>query len=264
MTDRLHTALATAIAELEWFKTPHTIDQVVGLYSEALAGRTMRYRYGVTNGEMVESLKASGTGGSRGCKGDHSDPTPDAALRGQPDATNDTDRTLTAIDTCLTNLTTNAHHLAHHCNPTTTWTPTPTTRQGHIAYTLLHLRTAHPNLTAPHTDPTYTDELIRTHIADDAAWLHDKATDIWHTSHGDTQPVATQRAIVECRICGTWRRGTIAVAAGRCQECSNFFRNHQCEATEAIVRRWAYSPTALPGQILEAKAASRKRKRAAS
>lgn len=89
-------SLARSIGHLDWFKIPHTLDQVVGIYAEAtaeLAGTTSRSR---SNSEMVEAIRAQSLAGGHG-KGGHSDPTPAAALRGQPDAVDD-DETMGMID----------------------------------------------------------------------------------------------------------------------------------------------------------------------
>lgn len=269
MTDRLHQALATAISELEWFAIPHTVDQIVGLYSEALAGQTMRYRHGVSNDEMLEAIRASGSS-TPGGKGGHSDPTADAALRGEPDAIDDADGTLGAIDACLALLEDAARRLDHlgadSCGRVR-WHPPRAAdgRQGRLSMVISRLHHAAPTLdAAAQLDPDLVDELVRTHIAESAAWLHEKATEIWRASRGEAMPVAVQRAIVECSCCSPWRKGTIAQARGLCQQCATFQSHHRCLPTEAIVRRWDYGKGATPAQVLEAKAASRKRRRSAA
>lgn len=269
MTDRLHQALATAIGHLEWFAIPHTVDQIIGLYSEALAGTTMRYRHGVSNDELLEAIRASGSS-TPGGKGGHSDPTADAALRGEPDAIDDTDGTLGAIDACLRTIGDAARELDHlGADATTTqrWHPPASGygRQGTLAVIVARLHHAQPTLdAATQLDPDLVDELVRTHIAESAAWLHEKCTEIWRASRGDAMPVAVQRPIVECSCCSAWRKGAIARTRGLCDQCATFQGHHRCLPTEAIVRRWDYGKGATPAQVLEAKAAGRKRRRSAA
>ncbi len=270
MTDRLRTALTAAISDLEWFKIPHTIDQIIGLYSEALAGRTMRYRHGVSNDEMVASQRASATGAGGMTDPAWSDPTGDAVLRGQPDAIDDSDETLGAIDATLALLEDAARRLDHlgadACGQVR-WHPPQAAdeRQGRLSVVISRLHHAKPRLDAAvRHDEEQSDELVRLHIAEPAAWLPAKGEDIWRASRGDTQPVAIQRAIVECTCCSAWRKGTIAQVRGLCDQCSTFQGHHRCLPTEAIVRRWDWGKGATPAQVLEAKVASRKRRRSAA
>lgn len=267
MTDRLRTALTAAIEQLEWFKIPHTIDQVIGITTEALAGRTMRYRHGMSNEQLVERIQAAATGAGGMTDPAWSDPTGDAVLRGQPD---DSDETLGAIDATLALLEDAARRLDHlgadACGQVR-WHPPQAVsgRQGRLSVVVSRLHHAKPMLDAAvRLDEAEADELVRIHLAEPAAWLQAKGEDIWRASRGDTQPVAIQRAIVECTCCSPWRKGTIAQVRGLCQQCSTFQGHHRCLPTEAIVRRWDYGKGATPAQVLEAKAASRKRRKAAS
>lgn len=262
MTDRLHQALAAAIDHLEWFKIPHTLDRVIGLHAEAIANQTMRYRHGVSNDEIVEALKASGTGG-RGGKGGHSDPTPDAALRGEPDAIDDTDGTLGAIDATLSLLEDAARRLDHlgadACGQVR-WHPPRATggRQGRLSVVVSRMHHAKPMLdAAARQDEAEADELVRTHIAESAAWLHEKCTEIWRASRGEAMPVAVQRERILCDTCTEHGRDEIPKRGTRCDRCKEFIRtNKGLRPTVKIVRWWIDHPRTEtpPRLILEARA----------
>lgn len=267
MTDRLHTALATAIAELEWFRIPHTVDQVVGLYSEALGATTMRFRHGLTNVELVEALKASDPD-SRGGKG-HADPTPAAALAGEPDAIDDdADETLRQIDHDLAMMAAAARELDHlGCDAAAQvrWhPPTPDYgRQGAVGLVVARLHHATPNLAAAHqADPERVAELIRHHIAEPATWLHTKALDIWQASRGEHRPAVVQRPRLHCEDCA--RHGIQSDVADssrvRCAKCLRFRREYHVAPTADIVRSWDAGRERLtPGMIAEAKAQAKTR-----
>lgn len=267
MTDRLHRSLAAAIGHLEWFAIPHTVDQIIGLYSEALAGQTMRYRHGVSNDELLEAIRASGSS-TPGGKGGHSDPTADAALRGQPDAIDDADGTLGAIDACLALLEDAARRLDHlgadSCSQVR-WHPPQAAggRQGRLSVVIARLHHATPTLdAAAQLDPDLVDELVRTHIAESAAWLHEKCTEIWRASRGEAMPVAVQRQRLTCEDCA--RHGVQSDVADnsrtRCAKCLRFRREYHVAPTADIVRSWDAGRQRLtPGMIAEAKAQAKSR-----
>lgn len=262
MTDRLHRSLAAAIGHLEWFAIPHTVDQIIGLYSEALAGQTMRYRHGVSNDELLEAIRASGSS-TPGGKGGHSDPTADAALRGQPDAIDDADGTLGAIDACLALLEDAARRLDHlgadSCSQVR-WHPPQAAggRQGRLSVVIARLHHATPTLdAAAQLDPDLVDELVRTHIAESAAWLHEKCTEIWRASRGEAMPVAVQRERILCDTCTEHGRDETPKRGTRCDRCKNFIRtNKGLRPTAKIVRWWMDHPRTdtPPRLILEARA----------
>jgi hypothetical protein len=267
VTDRTTQAIATATTDLDWFKIPHTIDQVLGIYAESLGeGRPLSKRT-LTNDECLRAIAARVGGRTGG----HADPTPQQALAGEPDAIDDADGTVGAIDACLTQM----HHAAQEladlvadASGTAAWRPSTLgpARQDRIAVISSLLARLAPNLATAieHTDrPGELDELARYAIAESAAWLRTKGEEIWRASRGDHRPVVVQRAIVECRHCAAWRSGTIARVRGLCEQCSKFQGHHQCLPVEAVVRRWEYGKGATPAQVLESKAASKARRKAA-
>lgn len=271
MTDRITQAIAAATADLDWFKIPHTIDQVLGIYAESLGeGRALSKRT-LTNDECVEVIKARSYGHGGNVDSAWSDPTYQAVLAGQPDAPDDADGTIGAIDACLAQMHHGAQELADlvadACG-TARWHPVAagTRRQDQLAVTSALLARLAANLGDATERTDQLDEmdlLARTTIAESAAWLRTKGEDIWLASRGDHRPVAVQRTIAECRHCAPWRSGTIARVRGLCEQCAKFQGHHQCLPVEAVVKRWEYGKGATPAQVLESKAASKARRKAA-
>jgi hypothetical protein len=237
---------------MEWMTAPpHALHQVIGIYAEVLAGKSMRWRHGTTSTEIIADLAAARYDGGRGGTGGHADPTANAALRHEPDA-DDQDETIGQMRHSEELLYELSWTLADHVGANTDcqWT-------GLHGAKILSSRCL-PLL----SEDDHTARSIIVDICDTASWLHEKARWIWDASKGEALPVAEQKPLVECRICGTWRKGTIAVAAGRCAECDNFHRNHpDCERTEPIVRRAEYGKGPTPAQMIEARAAGKGKKR---
>ncbi len=267
MTDRIVQAVATATADLDWFKIPHDLDRVLGIYAESLGeGRALSKRT-LTNDECLRAIAAR----IGGRAGGHADPTPQQALAGEPDSYDDADGTVGAIDACLVQM----HHAAQEladlvadATGTARWTPRPAgpRRQDRLAVVSSLLARLAPNLAdaLERTDQlAEMDELARHAIAESAAWLRTKGEDIWQASRGEHRPVVVQRAIVECRHCSPWRKDTIATSKGLCQQCADFERNHGKGVlpVEATVRRWEYGKGATPAQVIEAKALAKGRAR---
>jgi hypothetical protein len=199
---------------------------------------------------MADALKAAAYDGGRGGKGSHSDPTPDAALRHEPDA-DDGDETIAQMRYSESELHAFTMVLAEHLGAdtdTANWTGLHGARM--LATRCLSLL----------DEDDHTARSIVTDITDTAEWLHAKATWIWTAANGEALPVVEQKPIVACRICGTWRTGTIATAAGRCTDCTTFHGNHGCERTEPIVRRAEYGKGPTPAQMIEARAAGKGKK----
>lgn len=265
-------SLARSIDHLDWFKIPHTLDQVVGIYAEAtaeLAGTTSRSR---SNSEVVEAIRAQSLAGGHD-KGGHSDPTPAAALRGHPDAVDD-DETMGMIDASLADLTEASDALDHLVSDVLgrpRWNPPATARnrQGMVAdaASRLHHLSAGLPVALDRMDRDQmrdADSYLLVSVAESAEWLHVKAEAIWLASKGETRQVAEQKPINECRLCSRWRTGTIAVSRDRCEQCTTFQDHHKCKPTEAIVRRWEATGSSAtpPGMILEAQATSKRKARA--
>ena len=256
--------LQSSITNLGWFNvTPHRIDQVIGLHAEATRHQPRMMRHGMTNEEIIASISGGGGGSTSG----HADPTATAALWGEPDAVDDLG--LGAIDAALDLILGTAVELDHagtdaigqpRRNP-----PLLPGRDGKVQAALGHLHHAQPNLTAAEqVDPGHIRFLVATSLDETVTWLHDKAVGIWRTSRGDTRPVAEQRNIVECSCCSKWRKGTIAIRKGLCDQCATFQDAYKARPTESIVRRWEHGHrNATPSQILEAKAPSRRRRQGA-
>jgi len=251
MTTTRH-RLTAAIAHVEWLiAPPHALHSVIGIYAEMLAGKSMRFRHGASTTEILQALAANGIGGHP--KGGHSDPTARAALAREPDA-DDGNETIRRMRTAETDLVELTYELAGRLGASTA-----TEHRGLHAVSLI----AHRCLEHLDDDPTVAS--IVSDIADTAAWLHEKALWIWQAAKGEALPVAEQKHIEACRLCGSWRKGTVAVSRGRCEQCTAFQDHHKCKPTEAIVRRWEATGTSStpPGMILEAKAQGRKRARSA-
>jgi len=267
-------SLARSIGHLDWFKIPHTLDQVVGIYAEAtaeLAGTTSRSR---SNSEMVEAIRAQSLAGGHG-KGGHSDPTPAAALRGQPDAVDD-DETMGMIDASLADLTEASDALDHLVSDVLgrpRWNPPATARnrQGMVAdaASRLHHLSAGLPVALDRMDRDQmrdADSYLLVSVAESAEWLHVKAETIWLSSRGESRPSASQQPGErprECACCSPWRKGTIANRGDYCDQCANFRSNHDgALPIEGIVRRWEYGKGATPALIVEAQAASKRKARA--
>lgn len=239
--------LTQALADLDWCcQPPHTIDQVLGIYAEELSRNGRGDGRHMSNDEILSSIVSRWEvgGGTSG----HSDPTARAALSGTPD---DADETLGSIDAAIGLLCDTVNELTHR------------TITGHARTVRIRNMT-----TEIHRLDLAADDrlelLIRTDLAGTAAWLRTKCEGIWLASKGETLQPAVQKPIDECRICGTWRKDTIALAAGRCAECSSFFGNHGCERTEGIVKRAEYGKGPTPAQMIEARAKKPNHKRKAS
>lgn len=264
MTDpaRLHQQVAAAIVHIDWCTTiPHTLAQVIGIYAEATANAPRPMGHGKSNAELVDTIRSQASG--RFGKGGHSDPTPEAALRNHPEASDDGDETLGAMRAAVALIGEAAEEVDHRCADALgldRWHPP--TLGGSLTSTLTgataRLHHATPNLSsACHVEDL--GHLIGWQLLDTAAWLHDKAEGIWLASKGESLPVAKQQAIAPCTHCGPWRSGTIAQSQGLCEQCREFQRQHKCKPTEPIVRRWEISKQATPGMILDAKATSRRK-----
>lgn len=267
------TVLARSIEHLDWFRIPHTVDQVIGVLGEATreqAGTTARSR---TNAEMLDSLVRSASGPQG--RGGHSDPTPAAALSGEPGAV-EGDETVGMIDASLSDLADSAlvlDHLVSDVLGVARWHPPAAmpTRQSRAAGAVSRLHHLAPGLGAALAamdsgQQHDADGLLLTSIADQSEWLHVKCEGIWLAAKGDRRTTASQQPgerPKECQVCSGWRKGTIGSRGGKCDQCANFASNHGCDPTEAIVRRWEYGKGATPAQIIEAQAEP-KRKRSAS
>ena len=269
-TERRAAAIAQTVSDLTWCATiPHTVDQVIGIYAERTASSSRPMRSGMTNDEILSRLTASTDSG--GGKGGHSDPTAMAALWGEPDATDDDD-TVATIRAAIALCHETATEITAICADTllsARWTPpAATTLTAQVATTVAHVHRWTPQLehTAANLDGdelAHLDTLVRIALAETAAWLHAKAFGIWDLHRGETLTPAVQRTLVECRVhAGFTAMPPLAVSEkGLCSQCETFQERHRCEPTEAILRRWDYGQAATPGQITEAKAASRKPKR---
>lgn len=252
-----------AVRHLDWCaQVPHTIDNIVGIYAEKTRNTSRPMRHGMTNDEILSSLTNHSGGGG---KGGHSDPTAQAALYGEPDAIDD-DGTVAELRGTIAGIAAHALELDDLCALSVdepVWRPPSTdpTLTGQVRDAVSRLHHCRPLLDRTADVHPHADWLLR-EIAESAAWLHDKTRGIWDQHRGDQLPVAEQKPIVECRICGDWRTGTIAVAAGRCSDCSTFHGNHGCERTEGIVRRAEYGKGPTPAQMIEARAAKKSKAKA--
>ncbi len=255
-------SLTDAIARIDWIcQPPHTIDQIIGIWSETSTAAP-NLPWGASPAQLAAHLKTMEELASAGSG--HADPTSQAKGPASAD--------LAPIDEQIWQLCAAAKDLDDHaseCAGQPLWSPpgrpVSRTEQLRDATTRVHharsagLDDDGHDCREDRCDAPFRDHLVleRT-IIDNAGWLHLKALGIWHASKGETKPVAEQKAIAECRVCGPWRKGTIAVAAGRCAECDNFHRNHpDCERTEAIVKRAEYGKGPTPGQMAEARAAGK-------
>lgn len=257
-------AITAALDHLGWFKIPHTLDQVVGIYAEATAESHGTQARTMTNEEILSSITARVNGG--GGKGGHSDPTPMAALWGQPDARDDADGTLGMIDADVARIFEAADEVDRTCSPTAlTPVRARASRQERISWAVSALHHVRPHLEpaiGAGVDQARMEYLIRFDLAGSAEGLTLKCEEIWRASRGDTRPVAIQRAIAECSCCSAWRKGTIATRKTMCEQCAEFQTRHKAKPTEPIVRRWEYGQNATPGQILEAQAVGKRKARA--
>ena len=255
-----------AIKRLDWCaQVPHTVDNVVGIYAEKTRTTQRPLRHGMTNDEILSSITQHSGGGG---KGGHADLTAQAALYGEPDAIDD-DGTLAEIRGTIEGIAAHALELDDLCAMSVDepkWRPPATdpTLTGQVRDAVSRLHHACPLLDRTAQVHPHADWLLH-EIAESAGWLHDKTRGIWDQYRGDQLPVAEQKPIEPCRLCGTWRNGTIAVSRGRCEQCTTFQGHHNCTPTERIVTYWeAHGRTGRnvstpPGMILEAKAASRRK-----
>lgn len=250
----LSSRLLGAIDHMEWMTSPpHALHQIIGIYAEVLAGKSMRFRHGATPDEMADALKAAAYDGGRAGKGSHSDPTPDAALRHEPDA-DDGDETIAQMRYSESELHAFTMVLAEHLEVNTLtdgWTGLHGARM--LATRCLSLL----------DEDDHTARSIVTDITDTAEWLHAKAQWIWTTANGEALPVVEQKRRDPCRICAPYHAPhadparAIPGTGGRCEACATFHGNHPgFDRTEAIWRSNEYGRQATRGQLAEARAAA--------
>lgn len=261
MTQRRTEAITEAIEHLDWCsQPPHDIDRIAGIYAEAISRQPPAMRHGMSNDDILASITSRAEGG--GGKGGHSDPTARAALWGEPDAPDDGDETLRMIAVmvdAVLEYATELDGIVQRLMGRPVWVPQTSarTRSEKLRMATTYLHHALPDIWVAEAGLADVYGLIRNDLLDTARWLHEKAAAIWEAHHGDRQQVAVRREIKACRICGDWRKDTIAAAAGRCTECDGFFRNHQCERTETIVRKAEAGRGPSPGDMIEARATRR-------
>lgn len=266
--------LATALDALDWFQQPHTLDQIIGIYAEAIGEQSRPL--GVRHGASVDDiLSALANRGGPGGKGGHSDPTATLALWGEPDAVTDDDGKIRTIDnatsTMLADCVACYQQTQAMLGRVPSWRPPPL-RHGHRQDTvtaavkwLNHLAPilADAELVGGHA---WSDVLARLRaVAETAVLLRSVCEAIWQASRGDIRPVAVQKARRACENCGGWRTGNVAVTTtGLCRTCDRFQDNHGCLPTEACFRWWEHSNGTPPRLVIEAKAIgkSQRRKRA--
>lgn len=253
-----HQRLDRALTHMEWFSTTsHSLHNVIGIYAEVLVGKSMRWRHGATNDAMVDALKAASYDGAGGGKSGHSDPTADQALRHHPDAI---DETIAQMRHAETHLYETALELCHHLDLPTTTGPDGNPWSGLHGAVMLTTR-VRAHLPAEVDDPHTVGAIVD--LADTAAWLHEKAQWIWTSAKGDALPVAEQKPLDPCRVCGPWHaphaRPPHAApgAKGRCQACNVFFGNHGFDRIEGIWKRAEYGKGPTPAQMIEARAAGK-------
>lgn len=256
-----HDRLTTAIDAMTWCNTsPHDIDKLIGLYAEKLAGNKPRWTPGTTPEQMLDGMRAADTSAGHG-KGGHADPTANTALRGEPGA-DDADETIGQIRHSVTLLAAMCDEL--DCVISTAASVEPSTNDDYRTLTGAIVRAEHAkhHLTTALELDREAGAWAHSHVAaicDTATWLREKAGWIWTATHGETMPVAEQRALVPCKCCARWkgRADRYASRKGLCGQCANFQDDNKCWPTETIVGRWESGRGATPGDIIEAKAARR-------
>lgn len=265
-------ALTAALDDLDWLTTiPHRLGQVVGIYAETIAAQPMRFHHGASLDDMLDVLRAGGIGPGRS-KGDHADPTADAALAGHPAAVDDADETLGSIDHAVgmirdaaIDLDATATRLAGQ--PLRPHGPRrKQTRDEQLMDAVAALHHLRPNLEpAIEADPSiegHLEWLIRVQLGESASWLRQKAEAIWVASKGEQFQVAEQKPLTECSNCTAWRRNQHAVKDGLCAECWGFRDDWKALPTEEIVRAWDYGRRRLtPAMIERARQAKPKRRK---
>ena len=265
-------SLATAHDALAWFKIPHTVDQVVGVWAESLGeqARPLTRKHGASNAELAERSRSGGGGG----KGGHSDPTASAALWGEPDAVDDSDETLGNIDHALALMGDSCRELDELVSglrglEPKRWpddAPAGTRRQAKVATVVAYLHHLAPQFAyAVEADPSqegHVEWVLREPIAGTAVWLQGKCEAMWHAARGEQLQVAEQKKLTPCSNCGPWRTGNMAVTTtGLCNTCDRFQDNHGALPTEACYRWWEHSRGTPPRLVIEAKAIGKTQRR---
>ena len=259
-------AITAALDALGWFRIPHTVDSVIGVYAEATRESSRRLPYGASPTELADVLRVSESAAGYG-KGGHSDPTAHAALRGEPDAV-DPDETLPQIDHALGMIlagATEADHLIADALGRDRWNPKPSElgRQGQVTDAVSRIEHLRPNLEtallAPGVDTAHIDGLVRIDVAETAAWLHTKCVNIWTASRGDHRPAEQSRRHSECTNCkGHGITGTTAQSDDLCAKCSRFQSDNKCLPDQRIVRAWDRGAKSIPnGWVMECKAGAK-------
>lgn len=250
----LSSYVSESIQHLSWCTTiPHKIDHIVKLQAQQAAAQRPLFTHGMSNDEILSSLTSRlGSGGSGG----YSDPTANAALAGYPD---DEDETIGSLHHAVVLIADSAAEALEHVG-----SPHPFPSSRTILETALSAQASLILLAdaLPESPSDHLVWLLREPIHGTACWLRSTCEAIYTGTRLEERDEPQQKPIVECSCCAGWRRGTIAVSRGRCEQCAKFQDNHKCKPTEAIVRRWEATGTSAtpPGMILEAKAARRKAK----
>ena len=267
-TERRAAAIAQTVSDLTWCATtPHTVDQVIGIYAERTNHTSRPMRSGMTNDEILSRLTASTDSG--GGKGGHSDPTAMAALWGEPDATDDDD-TVATIRAAIALCHETATEISAICANTllsARWTPpAASTLTAQVATTVAHVHRWTPQLehTAANLDGdelAHLDTLVRIALAETADWLHAKAFGIWDIHRGETLTPAVQRTITPCACCSQWGyRDHAMPSSDLCEVCAAFRCEHKCWPTKSIRDDRAMGRKRIStAQIDAARKASRKR-----
>lgn len=263
---RRNEAITATLEHLGWFKIPRTVDSIIGVYAEATKEQTRSLPYCATPKQLADVLKAASDEGSGGKSG-HADPTAEAALMGEPDAVDDDD-TLPQIDHALTLILESATTIDRACADALgqeRWNPPASTlgRQGSIMDAVSRIEHFRPHLEtallAHGTDVAYLDGLVRLDLADTAAWLHVKCSNIWAASRGEERPAEQSRRHTECTNCRSHGiTGTTATTEGLCGHCSRFQSDNKCLPDQRIVRAWDRGSKSIPnGWVMECKAGAK-------
>lgn len=268
--------IGQAVADLRWLTTvPHTIDHCVKLRAQQIAAERTRWAYGTSPTKMAEDITDSAWG-----TGQHADPTGDGFGRRHDDDAHETMASIRHAADLVRSSAIDAHHHAARLLEVEPRAPHPshglmaTLNEAEVMLIVLRDRIIPNDPDDPDVrssaitvlaDNPHMMWLLRSAVGETASWLRATCEAAFDAASGPERDAVPGRKPDECSLCGSWRKGTVAVSRGRCEQCTAFQDHHKCKPTEAIVRRWEATGTSStpPGMILEAKAQGRKRARSA-
>lgn len=240
------TDLTDAIAHLEWFKIPHTIEDCCRIARD------------IAKDEARTAAGSSG-GGSGGTE--ISDPTGNAAVAGVM-----ADDARDAAATILGALSTIEDETARLAPDAPTMARKPgdghTAPNARLSDVIADLHRLILNGAAFDAEQA---GMVRVGILEPAEWLHRKGEGLWAQARPGQREPAVQKSRKVCELCGPLGRDVTPRRGERCDRCRDLWNDEKVKPTPAIVRWWESNPrlSTPPRLVNEARVSEQAEKRAA-